>query len=129
LSDQNTFDFELPVGIPGRDGKINRNGTMIRARAIDEIASQRDPRVISNRAFAPCVIFSRVITRLGNLKAENGEITPDVIGSMCLEDFKYTAGLYEKINEDGDLSVDVTCPNCSTKFKVNWGISNEAVPT
>ena len=103
------------------EGDINKEGLMSSPTSGIEIHSQRDPRVKANPAYAPCIILSRVITKLGRLTAENGSITPDVISSLFISDFKYLLALYEKINQDGDHSIDATCPNCSTKFKVGLG--------
>jgi len=113
------FDFILPKGYVDQEGNVSKEGKMVPSTAGIEINAQRDPRVKANPAYAPCIILSRVIVKLGSLTSENGMITPDLICSLFLVDFKYLLALYEKINQVGDLSIEVTCPNCSTKFRVD----------
>ena len=113
------FDFILPKGYVDKEGNVSKEGIMVPSTAGIEINAQRDPRVKANPAYASCIILSRVMVKLGSLTSENGMITPDLIGSLFLVDFKYLLALYEKINQAGDLSVEVTCPNCSTKFRVD----------
>ena len=114
-------DFNLPKGLIDQSGTVHKKGTMILANARIEINAQRDPRVKANSAYAPCLILSQVITKLGNLTAENGQITPDLIGSLFIADFRHLWDLYEKINQEADPTIDATCPNCSTKFKTYIG--------
>jgi hypothetical protein len=121
MSFQTEFDFILPKGYVDSEGNVNKEGLMKLSTSGIEIHTQRDPRVKANPAYAPCIILSRVITKLGRLTAENGSITPDIISSLFISDFKYLLALYEKINQDSDPSIDATCPNCSTKFKVDLG--------
>lgn len=113
------FDFVLPKGYVDPEGNVSKEGKMVASTAGIEINAQRDPRVKANSAYAPCIILSRVIIKLGSLTAENGRITPDLICSLFVTDFKYLLALYEKINQDDDLLIEATCPNCSTKFKVD----------
>lgn len=115
------FDFVLPKGYVDPEGNLNKEGLMTLSTSGIEINTQRDPRVKANPPYASCIILSRVITKLGNLTAENGRITPEIISSLFISDYKYLLALYEKINADGDSLIDATCPSCSTKFKVDLG--------
>lgn len=118
---QTEFEFVLPKGYVDQEGNLNKEGLMILSTSGIEINAQRDPRVKANPPYASCIILSRVITKLGSLTTANGLITPELISSLFISDFKYLLALYEKINQDGDSSIDATCPNCSTKFKVDIG--------
>jgi hypothetical protein len=122
MSFQTEFNFLLPKGYVDPQGNVHKEGLMVLSTSGIEINTQRDPRVKTNAAYAPCIFLSRVVTKLGSLTAEKGEITPDVICSLFLTDFKYLLAFYEKINQDGEPSIDATCPNCSTKFKVDIGV-------
>jgi hypothetical protein len=89
------FEFTLPKGYLDTDGNLHRKGVMRLARAMDEIAPLRDPRVKSNPAYATVIILARVITRLGALE----EVTPVVIEGLFACDLNYLYQFYRRINE------------------------------
>nr|WP_254568595.1 hypothetical protein [Oscillatoria sp. HE19RPO] len=92
---QTEFEFTLPKGYLDSEGNLHRQGVMRLARAIDEIAPLRDPRVKSNPAYATVIILSRVITRLGALE----QVTPLAIENLFAVDLNYLQTFYRQINE------------------------------
>jgi hypothetical protein len=92
---QTEFEFLLPKGYLDEDGNLHRKGLMRLAKAIDEIAPMRDPRVKANSAYATIIILSRVITRLGALD----EVTPVVIEGLFACDLNYLHQFYRQIND------------------------------
>ncbi|HWQ14145.1 MAG TPA: phage tail assembly protein [Roseiflexaceae bacterium] len=116
---QTEFEFTLPRGYVDREGNIHRQGTMRLATALDEIAPMRDPRVRSNQAYLVIILLARVITRLGDLR--DSEINPGVIESLFSADLAYLQDFYRRINETGTSTVEVVCPDCSSRFEVDIG--------
>jgi hypothetical protein len=92
---QTEFEFTLPKGYLDTDGNVHRKGLMRLAKAMDEIAPMKDPRVKSNPAYATIIILARVITKLGALD----EVTPAVIEGLFAADLNYLHKLYREINE------------------------------
>ena len=111
---QTEFPFTLPKGYVDREGDLHREGVMRLATAYDEIAPLKDPRVQSNPGYLVVILFSRVITKLGNLE----NINPKVIEGLFAGDLAYLQDLYYRINEDGHNRLAVTCPHCEAEFEV-----------
>ncbi len=112
---QTEFEFTLPRGYVDQDGNLHRHGRMRLATAMDEIAPLRDLRVRSNQAYLVIILLSRVITKLGNLSA----INTGVIESLFAADLAYLQAFYRRINEEGQTTVPVTCPECNAEFEVD----------
>ena len=115
MSLQTEFEFTLPRGYVDQDGNLHRHGAMRLATAMDEIAPLRDPRVRNNQAYLVIILLSRVITRLGNLPGVN----TGVIENLFAADLAYLQALYRHINEEGQSTFQVTCPECQTQFEVD----------
>jgi hypothetical protein len=92
---QTDFEFTLPKGYLDSEGNVHRKGLMRLAKAMDEIAPMKDPRVKSNPAYATIIILARVITRLGALD----EVTPTVIEDLFATDLNYLHKFYREIND------------------------------
>jgi hypothetical protein len=109
------FAFDLPVGYLDDDGTLHRDGTMRMARARDEIAPLRDPRVRANEAYLTVLLLSRTITRLGTVTS----ITPNVIEALFAPDLAFLQDLYRRVNQEGHTRASVSCPSCRTDFTVD----------
>ena len=72
---QTEREFTLPKGYMDGDGTLHRDGVMRLARASDEIAPMKDARVQSNPAYLSVIVFSRVVTRLGDLP----DVSPAIV--------------------------------------------------
>ncbi len=107
-------EFTLPKGYLDKEGALHRDGVMRLATAADEIMPLRDPRVQQNPAYLTMIVLSRVITELGELKSVN----TNVIESLYASDLAYLQALYQKINGDGRILLDATCPECEHDFEV-----------
>ncbi len=92
---QTEFMFELPKGYLDAAGNLHRKGVMRLAKAVDEVAPMRDPRVRSNPAYATIIILSRVILRLGALD----EVTPIIVEDLFACDLNYLQNFYRQIND------------------------------
>jgi hypothetical protein len=110
---QTEFEFTLPQGYVDEEGNVHREGTMRLATAIDEIAPMRDPRVKSNEAYLTIILLSRVITRLGTLS----HINPRVVEGLFSGDFAYLQDFYRQINEHGQTTIEIECPECQHRFE------------
>jgi len=108
------FDFVLPRGYTDPDGYIHRAGKMRLAQAIDEIEALNDPRVLVNEAYLPVILFSRVVSVLGDLAS----VTPQVIESLYVADFAFLEDLYTRINGQERITVAAVCPHCNGQFKL-----------
>lgn len=91
---QTEFEFTLPKGYLDGDGNLHRKGIMRLAKAADEIAPLRDPRVRANPAYATILILSRVVTRLGAIE----EISPQLLEDLYAVDLNYLYDLYQQVN-------------------------------
>lgn len=111
---QTEFEFTLPKGYLDENGTLHRDGVMRLATAMDEIAPLRDPRVRNNEAYLTVVLLSRVITRLGTLRA----VSTNVIENLFAADLSYLYDFYRRLNEEGTNQIPVTCPNCDHHFEV-----------
>ncbi len=111
---QTEFPFTLPRGYVDNDGNLHREGSMRLATAFDEIAPMKDPRVQANPAYLVIILFSRVITRLGNLTTLN----PKIIEGLFSADLAFLQDFYRRINEYGTSRMEVSCPHCEGKFEV-----------
>jgi hypothetical protein len=114
MSMQTEFPFTLPRGYLDAEGNVHREGAMRLATAFDEIAPMKDPRVQTNPGYLAIILFSRVITRLGELT----HINPKVIEGLYSADLAFLQDFYRNINENGHSRMGVTCPNCESKFEV-----------
>ena len=111
---QTEYDFTLPKGYVDEDGNLHKKGMMRLATAADEILPLKDPRVQQNPAYLNIILFSRVITKLGDLQS----INPKVIEDLFASDLAYLQDLYMQINGNGRSSVKTTCPKCEHEFEV-----------
>jgi len=118
---QTEFPFTLPRGYRDGDGNIHREGVMRLATAFDEIAPMKDPRVQSNPGYLAIILFSRVITRLGDLTL----INPKVIEGLYSADLAFLQDFYRRINENGHSRIGVMCPQCESKFEVEMNSPGE----
>jgi hypothetical protein len=105
------FEFVLPKGYLDDDGGVHRDGTMRLATAADEILLMQDPRVQNLPAYLIVLLLSRVITRLGTVRAINA----GVVERLFTEDLAYLQGLYNEVNGLGGSGV-VRCPGCGHEF-------------
>jgi hypothetical protein len=111
---QTEFPFTLPRGYVDADGNTHRDGMMRLSTAFDEIAPMKDPRVQTNPGYLAIILFSRVITKLGELT----HINPKVIEGLFSADLAFLQDFYRRINENGHSRVGVMCPQCEAKFEV-----------
>ncbi|MEN8260840.1 MAG: phage tail assembly protein [Pseudomonadota bacterium] len=118
---QTEFNFTLPRGYVDTEGNLHREGVMRLATAFDEIAPMKDPRVQTNPGYLSVILLSRVITRLGDLN----QVNPKVIEGLFAADFAFLEDFYRQINEIGHNRTDVVCPECETKFEVEFGSPGE----
>jgi len=111
---QTEFPFALPRGFVDSEGNVHREGAMRLSTAFDEVAPMKDPRVQANPGYLVIILFSRVITRLGDLT----HINPKVIEAMFSVDLAFLQNFYRQINENGHSRVGVQCPQCEARFEV-----------
>jgi hypothetical protein len=109
---QTVFQFRLPRGYVSANGQVHQDGQMRLATALDEIESMADPHVRDNEAYLPVVLFSRVITRLGEL----APVGVPVIAGLFASDLVYLEELYLRINSAENIVVSAVCPYCSKHF-------------
>jgi hypothetical protein len=118
---QTEFPFTLPRGYVDADSNIHREGVMRLATAFDEVGPMKDPRVQSNPGYLVIILFSRVITRLGDLTS----INPKVIEGLFSADLAFLQEFYRRINGTGSSRVAVVCHNCDARFEVEIDASGE----
>lgn len=112
---QTEFEFILPKGYLDSEGNVHRKGLMRLAKAMDEIAPMKDPRVKSNPAYSTIIILARVIARLGALD----EVTPTIIEDLFAADLNYLHKFYREINDLED----------PIKINAHGSIANQSLPT
>lgn len=111
---QTEYEFTLPKGYVDEEGNLHKKGIMRLATAADEILPMKDPRVQSNPAYLTVILFSRVITKLGNLQAINTKTVENLFAS----DLSYLQEFYRRINENGTDKIKTACPKCEHQFDV-----------
>jgi len=109
------FQFILPVGYLGEDGKLHRTGRMRLATALDEIEIHADERMLSSERYHDILLFSRVITEIGDLSP----VTPELIEGLFEVDFRYLQSLYMEKNGQLQYEIESTCPKCRSRNTVN----------
>jgi hypothetical protein len=111
---QTEYDFTLPMGYVDEAGTLHKQGKMRLSTAADEILPIKDPRVQNNPAYLTVILFSRVITQLGDLKI----VSPKTIEGLFAGDFAYLQEMYTRINQNGTNSIKAVCPKCEHKFEI-----------
>jgi len=111
---QTEYDFTLPMGFADEDGTLHKEGKMRLATAADEILPMKDPRVQNNPAYLTVILFSRVVTSLGDLKM----INPRIIEGLFTVDFAYLQDMYNRINQNGSNTIKAVCPKCEHEFDI-----------
>jgi len=113
MTTQTKFAFTLPHGYEERDGALYRTGVMRMAKAADEIAPLKDPRVQANPAYLVIILLARVV-ELDGLEHMN----PKVIEDLYAGDLAYLQDMYRRINTSGHNRLLVQCPHCEQKLAV-----------
>ncbi len=109
---QTEYEFTLPKGYIGPDGKLYKRGAMRLATALDEIEAMSSPRVKSSPDYLSVVLLSRVIVRLEGL----GQVTAETIEKLFTADFSFLQNMYETVNGAEDPVIHVQCPHCGKTF-------------
>jgi hypothetical protein len=112
---QTEFPFTLPRGYVDGAGKVQKQGVMRLATAMDEIVPLRDPRVRANQAYLTIILLARVVTRIG----DETNVTTETIERLFAADMAYLQAFYRKINEEGVSLIAVTCPACEHVFEMD----------
>ena len=115
MSLQTEFEFTLPMGFVDKEGNLHKEGAMRLATAMDEIVPLSDMRVQSNEAYMVVILLARVVTRLGSVR----QISTNVIENLFAADMAYLQEFYQRINEQGQPTLPVVCPECQAKFEVD----------
>lgn len=115
------FEFELPKGFVDENGNLHKKGIMRLATAADEILPMRDSRVQSNPGYLTIILLSRVITKLGDLKA----IDTKVIEKLFTADFAYLQNFYQRVNESESALFKTICPKCQYEFEAEINFLGE----
>ena len=118
------FEFALPKGFVDKEGNLHKKGVMRLATAKDEIAPLQDYRVQQNRAYLVIILLSRVVTKLGDLKA----INPAVIEELFSSDLAYLQDFYRRINEEGAPRHKVNCPGCNREIEIDMATGAVITP-
>ena|SRR6187431_437138 len=111
---QTEFPFTLPRGYIDAEGTVHKEGIMRLATAYDEIAPMKDSRVQANPGYLVIILFSRVLTKLGELE----HVNPKVIESLFSADLAFLQDFYRRINENGHNRIGATCPECNASFEI-----------
>ncbi|MGI5912812.1 MAG: phage tail assembly protein [Syntrophomonadaceae bacterium] len=119
MSFETEFEFELPKGYIDEQGNLHRKGVMRLATAADEILPLRDPRVQQNQGYLTIIVLSRVITKLGDLRA----IDTKTIEKLFTVDLAYLQDFYQRINEMDTPNIRVVCPRCEHEFEAEVNFS------
>ena len=108
------YSFILPRGYVDATGQVHREGGMRLATALDEIEAIHDPRVLSNEAYLPVALLSRVITRLGDAAS----VTPAMVEQFYAADLAYLEDLYLRLNLHEQVTIGAVCPHCGMSFQM-----------
>ena len=112
---QTQFEFTLPFGYVDDAGTLHRAGIMRLATVRDEVEVAADPRVRANEAYAPVVLLSRVVIRLGSVTP----VSLATIERLYAADFGYLQEMFVRLNDAGEQLVETECPACGTRFPLD----------
>ncbi|NJR37872.1 MAG: phage tail assembly protein [Leptolyngbyaceae cyanobacterium CSU_1_4] len=115
------FNFQLPRGLVDEQGNRHQQGTMRLATARDEIFLQKNRQGQENSAYGSLVMLARVITRLG----DRTDITPELLENLFTLDLAFLREFYNRINQEGDATIPVSCPACKQQFTQELTLSGE----
>lgn len=116
------YTFELPKGYIDENGTLHKHGIMRLATAADEILPMRDPRVQQNPGYLTIVLLSRVLTKLGDLRA----IDTKAIEKLFTADLAFLQDMYQRINSIEEPKVNAVCPKCGHSFETAINFMNQA---
>jgi hypothetical protein len=102
--------FILPLGYEDENGVFHRKGIMRMPTALDEIEINSHVKSKVHKRYRDCILFSRIITELGELPAVN----LDVIEGLYEADFIYLQMLFNKLNLENREHLVTRCPKCGS---------------
>lgn len=108
------INFLLPIGFEDENGNIHRDGKMRATTALDEIEIHSDEKLSFHKHYHDILLFSRVITKLGDLST----ITCEIIENLYEADFRYLQTLYQSINGNMQTEFITKCPECNNINKI-----------
>jgi hypothetical protein len=111
----NEIAFCLPLGLEW-ESKIHRKGHLRLATTLDELEIQEEDDVGINSRYRDIILFSRIITHLGDLHP----VTVEMIESLFEADFLYLQLLYNDINLESNSRATVTCPACGSTMAIQF---------
>lgn len=109
------IDFILPIGYLDGEGRIHKKGRMREATALDEIEIYNSDEVKFNQRYYDIMIFSRLITKLGDISA----IDTYVIENLFEADFRFLQTIYRELNGNLENEAEVRCPKCNNINRIN----------
>jgi hypothetical protein len=118
---QTEYEFTLPKGFVDNDGNFHQKGVMRLASAADEILPMKDPRVQTNPSYLTVILLSRVVAKLGELQ----DVNPGIIEKLFVADLTFLQEFYRRINGNGNLLMDVKCPECGETFQTEISTPGE----
>lgn len=107
------FEFTLPRGLRGSDGRVHRAGVMRLATARDELIPLRDDRVREHPEYLSIVLLARVITRIGDIT----DVHAGIVEELPAGDLAYLQEFYRRVNTQGNGLVALDCPDCGKPFE------------
>jgi hypothetical protein len=109
------FTFTLPRGYIDPSGKIQRDGVIRLATAIDEVAALQDGRTTTNEGYVSIVLLSRVLVRLGDISP----VPIAIVEKLFASDFAYLQDIYIGLNQQANSFFQTQCPGCGQRFGLN----------
>ncbi|MEH3055349.1 MAG: hypothetical protein PGN13_15325 [Patulibacter minatonensis] len=119
---QTEVAFTLPIGVLDGEGGAHREGIMRLATARDELTALTTPEVRRNEAYLAVHLLARTVRFIGAID----RIDEQVIEELFAADFDHLQRLYERLNTDGDATVQVRCPHCSEDLDVELATAQDA---
>jgi hypothetical protein len=121
MSAMTQFEFQLPKGLVDERGDRYQTGVMRLATARDEILLQKNRQAQDNAAYGALVMLAQVIVKLG----DRTEITPEFLENLFTLDLAYLREFYNRINQEGDATIPVSCPACRQQFRTELALAGE----
>jgi hypothetical protein len=121
MSGVTQFEFQLPKGLVDERGDRHQRGVMRLATARDEFFLQKHRLAQENSAYGALVMLAQVIVRLG----DRTDITPEFLENLFTLDLAYLREFYNRINQEGDATIPVSCPACRQEFRTELALAGE----
>jgi hypothetical protein len=118
------FNFVLPRGILGEDGKEQKIRGVMRLAKVDDLTDIfMDSRIKKNPSYFYVIILTRVILSL--TPSSSKLVTNKTIEQLAPENFTFLIDFFNEINHKVINTLPVKCNNCGKEYITEVTLAGE----